>query len=61
MVKDDGQGFDTTLKRNGVGLRNITSRAEVNKGKVIINSAPGAGCEMTINFSVPGLPVGQCE
>ncbi len=61
IVKDDGQGFDTALKRNGVGLRNIISRAEVNKGKVIINSAPGAGCKMIVNFSVPGLPVGQCE
>ena len=32
-IKDDGCGFDTALKRNGVGLRNITSRAEVNNGR----------------------------
>ncbi len=51
ILKDDGQGFNTTEKRNGVGLRNITSRAEVNKGNVIINSAPGAGCEMIVNFA----------
>ncbi len=49
-IKDDGCGFDTALKRNGVGLRNITSRAEVNNGIVIIDSKPGAGCELIVNF-----------
>ena len=49
-VKDDGCGFDTALKRNGVGLRNITSRAEVNNGVVIIDSKPGKGCELLVNF-----------
>lgn len=49
-VKDDGQGFEPELKRNGVGLRNITSRAEVNNGSVVIDSKPGNGCELTVNF-----------
>lgn len=49
-VKDDGLGFNTTLKRNGVGLRNISSRAEVNNGKVSIISVPGEGCELIVKF-----------
>jgi len=51
-IKDDGQGFNTALKRNGVGLRNIISRAGVNNGMVIIDSKPGAGCELIVNFSL---------
>lgn len=49
-VKDDGQGFEPEQKRNGVGLRNITSRAEMNNGSVVIDSKPGNGCELTVNF-----------
>jgi len=49
-VKDDGLGFNTGLKRNGVGLRNISSRAEVNNGKVSIISTPGEGCELIVKF-----------
>ncbi|HMK02858.1 MAG TPA: PAS domain S-box protein [Ferruginibacter sp.] len=49
-IKDNGQGFDVSEKRNGVGLRNIISRAGVNNGTVIIDSKPGAGCELLVNF-----------
>ncbi len=51
-IKDDGQGFDTTIKRNGVGLRNISSRAEVNNGTVCIISQPGNGCELKVTFNI---------
>ena len=51
-IKDNGIGFNTATKRNGVGLRNITSRAEVNNGTVILVSQPGAGCELEVNFSI---------
>lgn len=50
IVKDDGLGFNTSLKRNGVGLRNISSRAEVNNGQVSIVSKPGEGCELIVKF-----------
>ena len=50
-VQDDGRGFDTSLKRNGVGLRNISSRAEVNNGTVSIISKPGQGCELRVIFT----------
>ena len=51
VVKDDGIGFNTDTKRSGVGLRNISSRAEVNNGTVLIESTPGEGCELTVQFS----------
>jgi signal transduction histidine kinase len=46
---DDGIGFDTTLEKDGTGI-NIINRAELFKGEVIINSAPGKGCHMSITF-----------
>ncbi len=52
-IKDDGIGFNTASKRNGVGLRNITSRAEVNNGTVMLESQPGAGCKLEVSFSIP--------
>lgn len=50
LIKDDGIGFDTSVKRPGVGLRNIMSRAEVNNGTVTIESKPDAGCSIFIRF-----------
>jgi two-component system sensor histidine kinase UhpB len=50
-VKDDGVGFDTSQKRNGVGLQNILKRAGLLNGTTTINSRPGAGCELIINFN----------
>lgn len=50
IVKDDGAGFDMSQKRNGVGLQNIFKRAGLLNGTATINSTPGTGCELTINF-----------
>ena len=50
-IKDDGNGFDTSEKRKGIGLKNIVSRADLFNGEVIINSRPGEGCELTVNFN----------
>jgi signal transduction histidine kinase len=49
-IKDDGVGFDTTKKYEGVGLMNIKTRASLYNGKVTINSTPGNGCELCIVF-----------
>ena len=49
-IKDDGVGFDPLQKRNGVGLQNIISRTGLFNGEVIINSRPGAGCELLVAF-----------
>lgn len=49
-IKDDGKGFDPEKVRvnKGVGLSNITSRAELFSGKVDIAAAPGKGCQLKI-------------
>lgn len=49
-IKDDGKGFDTSVKYAGNGLINIHKRAELLKGKIDINSMPGAGTSFTLSF-----------
>ena len=50
-IKDDGKGFDASLKTNGIGLINIKTRASLFNGEVTINSSPGKGCELIVSFS----------
>lgn len=45
---DDGKGFDPRVRRKGVGISNIISRAELYNGKVEIESAPGKGCQLVV-------------
>ena len=54
-IQDDGKGFDVTQKRNGVGLKNIKSRAEMFNGRVKIQSEPGKGCVVSVNFSTKNI------
>jgi len=54
-VNDDGVGFDTSQKRNGVGLQNIFERTDSLRGTARIDSQPGAGCDLVINFPFNGL------
>ncbi|MDB5222886.1 MAG: putative signal transduction histidine kinase [Chitinophagaceae bacterium] len=51
-IKDDGQGFDVTVKRRGIGFKNIQSRAELLNGKMNVISEPGKGCLLVVNFPV---------
>lgn len=51
IIRDDGVGFDTTQKRQGVGLQNIASRADIFGGELIIHSKPGNGCELIVDFN----------
>ncbi|HMI77749.1 MAG TPA: ATP-binding protein, partial [Ferruginibacter sp.] len=50
-IKDDGVGFDTSKKPNGVGLMNIKTRASLFNGDVTIISSPGKGCELKVMFN----------
>ena len=54
QITDNGKGFDTSKKRKGIGLNNIISRTEVFNGQVTIDSSPGKGCRMSINFRLNG-------
>ncbi len=50
QITDNGKGFDPEKKREGIGISNIASRAEVFHGQVTIDSSPGNGCKMSVNF-----------
>jgi PAS domain S-box-containing protein len=50
-IKDNGVGFDTTQKTDGVGLLNIKTRASLFNGEMKITSSPGNGFELVITFN----------
>lgn len=52
QVKDDGVGFDAEMKRDGVGLKNIKSRADLHKGIKTLKSGKGKGCELKLLFDL---------
>ena len=49
-VTDDGKGFDTSKKREGIGISNIINRVESFNGQVEIKSKPGSGCKLLITI-----------
>jgi len=51
-VVDDGVGFDTKKKRNGIGIYNIQTRVGLYAGKINIHSEPGKGCQLKIEFPI---------
>ena len=53
MISDNGIGCDNTAKSKGVGIMNITSRADLYQGKVSILSHPGEGYVLNVSFSDP--------
>ena len=58
-INDDGDGFNTYERKQGVGISNIYSRAAMYKGNVIITSSPGNGCNMSIVFNEANLTSGD--
>ncbi|HYE55322.1 MAG TPA: GAF domain-containing protein [Chitinophagaceae bacterium] len=51
LIRDNGQGFDVSAQRSGIGIRNIHERARQFRGTAQIDSAPGKGCE--VRFCLP--------
>jgi PAS domain S-box-containing protein len=51
-VRDNGIGFDPTQKTQGVGLLNIRTRASLQNGEVKMNTSPGNGCELHVEFKL---------
>lgn len=51
-IADDGVGFDTTKKRQGIGVANIKDRAAAYNGVADFISEPGHGCKLTVTFPV---------
>jgi PAS domain S-box-containing protein len=50
IIRDDGSGFDTSVKKEGIGLVNIRRRATMLNGQVSIISSPGYGCEVQVHI-----------
>lgn len=52
-VEDDGRGFDPAVigQTNGIGWSNIRNRVEFLKGKLDIESTPGKGTSVLIEFT----------
>ncbi|MEI9958826.1 MAG: PAS domain S-box protein [Ferruginibacter sp.] len=49
-VSDDGNGFDTEAKKNGIGISNMINRVESFNGTIKIESSPGNGCTIAITL-----------
>lgn len=50
-IADDGNGFDTSKNKKGIGLKNMASRVEEVKGEIIFSSEPDKGT--TVNVKIP--------
>ncbi len=51
-VADNGRGFDSRKKFDGIGFENIRRRAKALWGEMQVISSPGKGCELTVTIPV---------
>ncbi len=51
-VRDNGCGFNPSAETKGMGLRNIRDRVASYNGRLLIDSRPGEGTEININFTI---------
>lgn len=51
-ISDNGKGFDTSVKSDGIGLNNIQSRIKVFGGDMFIDSKAGHGCRITVKLPI---------
>lgn len=64
VMEDDGRGFDPSrpaspaLDQRGVGLREITERAKMMRGRVMIQSRPGQGTRVTVEVQTSKVKTG---
>jgi two-component system sensor histidine kinase UhpB len=49
-IRDNGIGADPSLKSEGIGLNNIKSRLEVYNGKMKVDTKPGEGYLLEVEF-----------
>lgn len=56
QVRDNGNGFDPSTTRKGLGLINIENRAELFNGRAEMLSEPGRGCVLQVS-----IPMGMME
>jgi len=51
-IEDNGIGFDYLTVKKGIGLANISRRAELFSGTMEIDSSPKQGCKMIIQIPI---------
>lgn len=49
-VSDNGVGFDSLKKSNGIGLENIRRRAKLFSGEFKLFTSPGTGCKIIVEI-----------
>jgi len=60
IVEDDGRGFDASRlaslppDQRGLGLREITERAKMMRGRAVIQSRPGQGTRLIVEVPLRG-------
>lgn len=52
VITDDGLGFDKEARANGIGLKNMKSRAELLNGTFCIDSEPQSGCRLKVTIPI---------
>ena len=50
-LADNGRGFDMAIAKQGLGLRNLVSRAKMIDANLLVNSTPGSGTSVIISFN----------
>jgi len=55
-IIDDGKGFDTNAKSQGIGLNNMKTRAESLDGSFHVKSSVGMGCEIDVSIPLGNHP-----
>jgi signal transduction histidine kinase len=53
QVADDGSGFDPSSARRGRGLDNLQTRASLRSARLDLDSRPGDGTRLTMEFALP--------
>jgi two-component system sensor histidine kinase UhpB len=49
-IADNGRGFEPSKKHEGIGFSNIRNRVELLQGTMSVESAPGEGVRLTVEF-----------
>lgn len=52
VIEDDGNGFEGDQRRRGMGLDNMHTRIEAERGELTVESTPGVGT--VVRASIPG-------
>ena len=54
-IQDNGVGYNKAGQKTGKGISNIISCATQYKGEVLIDTAPGKGCTLSVTFIDPAV------